>query len=971
MANQWSTSNVNDGIHFFARIPPSELKSQKLSDDTRWSSNWTWSFGDLPSSVWSGVVRYLLPVEFAHMKHCMSNLLSRREEEDLWRHYCQLEAFAKEISVASQESSCCRHFDGVQVDWQLCFKRNAEAKAPHHTFACIRVGSHDIRIPALVDEGDDRAESATQCWLFEHCWRPRSLLSFAFRQMIKPTILPLRFRELIDERPGALIRRARFFQGPSTASAVVESPMGREPTGEWRWKNPPFSKDDKAAMEQWEDNPAVRSGPHPWGRGYGWLVELNLKAEERETMKLPAASAPEPRWIHVSKNKPASRVTVKDICNAIEDHLGAMGFDPQLDVLPSTSGQWALDDKIGPPSLLLSDLRWTQGERLHLKEVKIPLHLRRDFTPVIDDTIASDPGARDRASEEQMRREYIGSRAVLFQRDTDRPKHLPTRRRLPEALAELGVKVTMRPQVAVSDGSSSAAPGSSSSGIWTVSLPDAIEDPSEHAFLREDSRQEANTKRRSCQFGCHPDCSGVRCCYCGADARNDEEVVEVVADAREDIPAEAANPQLLPRQRPAEMPEDAPSSSSRKHTDVEWTYTAGELPHERRLILSSSDARQFEFHPTRPNTVLVGRKDGVVSVLDYEADKTTHVAAVDHFPILGLSWLHTNPQWAVCGVSQSGTTCLVHYNEAEDSTPGEMEHVRLEPFHHLSSLSVSCTDEYFITSGFCTDLGLYDIVTGRRINTFRRMHQNFINIARFAHRSPHIFATASFDHTCKLWDLRQPLETAQAIRTFKTDTLNVMCTFSPDDSKLLCSGIDATLQQFSLAKDGDITGSRFPIPAMQSTTNYRRSLYLKGGDLVATVATNESLLRICLAAGPHQQIGHIDLKGSLREQKLSREADEAPARGGLMRANAIQGVLRSWTRGSMRSAGRERGANASNPAGRAARAPRPGGDEYIQSLRSHPTDSTLLGALLSTSDMEHPESYISMLRLGQRKDSSR
>ena len=69
---------------------------------------------------------------------------------------------------------------------------------------------------------------------------------------------------------------------------------------------------------------------------------------------------------------------------------------------------------------------------------------------------------------------------------------------------------------------------------------------------------------------------------------------------------------------------------------------------------------------------------------------------VDSYPILGLSWLHTHPQWesasatfcnrnacnpenfgskcvfplvlsfrlqAVCGVSQSGTTCLVNYDD--------------------------------------------------------------------------------------------------------------------------------------------------------------------------------------------------------------------------------------------------------------------------------------------------------------------
>ena len=31
---------------------------------------------------------------------------------------------------------------------------------------------------------------------------------------------------------------------------------------------------------------------------------------------------------------------------------------------------------------------------------------------------------------------------------------------------------------------------------------------------------------------------------------------------------------------------------------------------------------------------------------------------------------------------------------------------------------------------------------------------HYINILRFSNNSPHIYATTSFDHSCKLWDLR-------------------------------------------------------------------------------------------------------------------------------------------------------------------------------------------------------------------------
>jgi len=346
------------------------------------------------------------------------------------------------------------------------------------------------------------------------------------------------------------------------------------------------------------------------------------------------------------------------------------------------------------------------------------------------------------------------------------------------------------------------------------------------------------------------------------------------------------------------------------------------VPHSRRLLLSSSAVRQFEFHPARSNTMLVGRKDGAVTVLDHEADMQTHSLDVDSYPILGLSWLHTHPQWAVVGASQSGAISLVRYDE---NRPGSMEQLKLEPFAHLSSLSVNCTDDYFMTSGFRVDLGFYDIATGRRLSTFRGMHQNFINILRFASRSPHLFATASFDHTCKVWDLREPISADQPAHFFSTETLNVMCCFSPDDRHVLCSGVDQALQQFSLMRQTD--GSRFPLPSLGSDTNYRRSLYLADGRLICTAATNESLLRMYTAEAPHRHRGCIDFRSMLRQR--CQPVRCAPGA-------------------------------AVEDAGSA-------GGEYVQSLRCHPRDPTLLAVLLSSCD-PHPESFISTVRLWEAAD---
>jgi len=616
---------------------------------------------------------------------------------------------------------------------------------------------------------------------------------------------------------------------------------------------PPYTAEDTAAAEKWEDSPSVRSGPHPWGRGYGWLVELHLPDDHREEMGIPLNAAPAPRWVHIGPSLLAGKITLGDLCSGIKEHIGAMGFDLDLEVLPSTMDVWAIEEKVTSRSLLLTDLRWTQGERLILKESPVAHHGGNEHHKV-----------------------------VLFRRNSVRSFAKPWSRHRPlMSMSGLATKVQGFGGCFAEERSDSSPGGDGSS--------DSSSSP-----------------------------SIPRCC--DLIRRGRPRCVEVMT--REEVSVKLQDDDIWGSPDTAEELRSVPER---------------QLPHSRRLILSSNGTRQFEFHPQRADTVLAGRKDGVVAIINHEDDTTTHTLEVDSYPILGLSWLHTNPQWAVCGVSQSGTTCLVNYDECR---PGHMESVRLEPFAHLSSLSVNCTDEYFMTSGFCVDLGLYDLVTGRRLNTFRGMHQNFINILRFSHRSPHLFATASFDHSCKVWDLRQPMQLSRPVKLFHTDSLNVMCTFSPDDKHILCSGVDSCLQQFSLASGDDVAGTKYPLPNTHSATNYRRAMYLTSGGLVATAATNESLLRICSAAHPHRLLGHIDFKGSLVSRRQFAEVS-----GRSMRSQASLAAGLTGRRGG------------------SGLAPSQVVEEYVQSLRCHPLAPDSLGVLLSTSDPQ-PESYIAMLQLG-------
>jgi len=379
----------------------------------------------------------------------------------------------------------------------------------------------------------------------------------------------------------------------------------------------------------------------------------------------------------------------------------------------------------------------------------------------------------------------------------------------------------------------------------------------------------------------------------------------------------------------------ATHAARREKTDPELADT--EVPHARRLLLTSRGVRQFEYHPVRPGTLLVGKKDGTAGIIDYDSDVMSHSCAVDQFPILGLSWFHTLPQWAVVGGSQAGVIRFLRYDEG---SPGTMHSAELEPFQHLSSLSMNCTDDFFMTSGFCVDVGLYDVITGRRCKTFRNLHQNFINILRFSHRTPQIFATASFDHTCKVWDLRDPgLCADKPIFSCPGNTLNVMCAFASDDNRLLVSGVDEELREFDLRKGG--MGSKFPVPSLGSSINYRRSLYIAGGNTVATVATNESLLRFYDAEGDHRPLGTIDFRTML----LKQEGQACP-----------ENCLFRWHNYRPRWVPVMGSCQESHPDRLYPRV------EYLQSLRCHPSQPHLLSALVAASEPS-PEAYVAAVEL--------
>jgi len=218
-----------------------------------------------------------------------------------------------------------------------------------------------------------------------------------------------------------------------------------------------------------------------------------------------------------------------------------------------------------------------------------------------------------------------------------------------------------------------------------------------------------------------------------------------------------------------------------------------------------------------------------------------------------------HPQVAVCGASHSGNIMFLKYDpNAKMTEPSLQLQHHVESFRKLSSLSANCTDDFLLASGISPDISVYDVQTGKVLCHASGVHEHFVNISRFCNTSPHIFATASFDHTCKIWDLRQPLTHDAQVKTLNTGGHNVMCVFSPDDKHVLCSGVDTRIMQFEVPSWRQ-SPEHFPLREAVHRERYRRSTYLADGGCFVTAATEESYMHVMSVHG--KKLGVVDFRG--------------------------------------------------------------------------------------------------------------
>eukprot|EP00903_Cladosiphon_okamuranus_P011781 g11074.t1 len=312
--------------------------------------------------------------------------------------------------------------------------------------------------------------------------------------------------------------------------------------------------------------------------------------------------------------------------------------------------------------------------------------------------------------------------------------------------------------------------------------------------------------------------------------------------------------------------------------------------------------RQFEYHPKFEDLVVFGTLRGEAVVADVARNSVcssipSGLSGGKYDSILGLCWLKQSPTRFVVGSSHG---CLRLCDAAEMPSVGaraeaaaevpDLERCDLtnrseavqeavpfsgtsgtsstrpavpahggmgvqfseagrivsefENFEKLTSVHINSTDDQLLASGYTFGVKLFDLATGQVVRAFDGIHEDHINISRFANHSPFVFATSSFDKTVKAWDSRVRADKAP-IYTCHSQMGHVMLSFSPDDVFLLTSAVDNEVKQY-LALDGRLHMD-LEIPKTGMDENFTRSYYTSSGRLILSGSSEEQTVRLYCA----------------------------------------------------------------------------------------------------------------------------
>eukprot|EP00168_Porphyra_purpurea_P014287 TRINITY_DN4077_c0_g1_i2.p1 TRINITY_DN4077_c0_g1~~TRINITY_DN4077_c0_g1_i2.p1 ORF type:complete len:673 (+),score=141.72 TRINITY_DN4077_c0_g1_i2:209-2020(+) len=169
---------------------------------------------------------------------------------------------------------------------------------------------------------------------------------------------------------------------------------------------------------------------------------------------------------------------------------------------------------------------------------------------------------------------------------------------------------------------------------------------------------------------------------------------------------------------------------------------------KKLLSARSERVKCVDIHPTEP-WVLAALYDGHVFIYDYTTQQVVKSWEVSEQPIRCGAFI-PRQQWVIVGADDMFIR-VYNYNTMDKVATFEahQDYIRSVAMHPTLPLVVSCSDDMLIK--------IWDWEKGWSCMQVLEGHSHYIMQVKFNPKDPNTFATASLDHTVKVWSLSSPV----------------------------------------------------------------------------------------------------------------------------------------------------------------------------------------------------------------------
>lgn len=169
---------------------------------------------------------------------------------------------------------------------------------------------------------------------------------------------------------------------------------------------------------------------------------------------------------------------------------------------------------------------------------------------------------------------------------------------------------------------------------------------------------------------------------------------------------------------------------------------------EKKLSQRSERVKCVDIHPTEP-WVLATMYDGHVFIYDYENASVVKTFEVTDQPVRCGVFV-PRKQWIIVGADDMFIRCY-NYNTMEKVKIFEahIDYIRSITVHPTLPVFVSCSDDMLVKA--------WDWEKGWECTMLFEGHSHYVMQVKFNPKDPNTFASASLDHTIKVWNLSSPV----------------------------------------------------------------------------------------------------------------------------------------------------------------------------------------------------------------------